>query len=338
MKITIVGDSWRGRTAATLVALVASWLAWTAPARAEERAQATAVLPFDASGTQLKDLASEVTALLYGYLSAESGLVLVERAELEKILSEQGLGLSGTVAPATAARIGHLTGAKVLVTGRVLTGRNELVLVAKIIGTETGRVYGQTVTHPLRDSHVPAVRDLASKISATITAKAETFVAGAGSRGDRLARLRAQLQGKRLPRVSVRIPEVHVSRAALDPAAETEMSRILHQLGFELVDPATARQAPDIEITGQAFSEGGFRHGQLVATKGRVEVKAIEPATGRVLAVDRQTEVAVDLSELIAGKAALQEAAAAVAERLIPQLVTTQTSKLTGSGKPVESP
>ena len=37
--------------------------------------------------------------------------------------------------------------------------------------------------------------------------------------------------------------------------------------------------------------------------------------------VDRQTAVVVDLSEQLAGKAALQEAAAVIAERLLPKLV-----------------
>jgi hypothetical protein len=37
--------------------------------------------------------------------------------------------------------------------------------------------------------------------------------------------------------------------------------------------------------------------------------------------MDRQTAVAVDLSEQLAGKAALQEAAAVLAERMLPKLV-----------------
>jgi len=38
--------------------------------------------------------------------------------------------------------------------------------------------------------------------------------------------------------------------------------------------------------------------------------------------VDRQTALVVDLTEQLAGKAALQEAAARLAERLLPKLVT----------------
>jgi hypothetical protein len=58
--------------------------------------------------------------------------------------------------------------------------------------------------------------------------------------------------------------------------------------------------------------------------KARLEVKAIDRASGEVIAVERQTRVAVDLSEQIAAKTALQEAAADIAERLLPKLVKRQ--------------
>jgi len=44
-----------------------------------------------------------------------------------------------------------------------------------------------------------------------------------------------------------------------------------------------------------------------------------DKASGQLLAVDRQTSVAVDLSEQIAGKTALQQAAAELAERVMPK-------------------
>jgi hypothetical protein len=40
------------------------------------------------------------------------------------------------------------------------------------------------------------------------------------------------------------------------------------------------------------------------------------------VAIDRQTDVEVDLTEQIAGKKALQKAAATIAERMLPKLVT----------------
>jgi len=51
-----------------------------------------------------------------------------------------------------------------------------------------------------------------------------------------------------------------------------------------------------------------------------MEVKAVEQATGKILAVDRQTVIEVDLSEIIAGKKALERASAKIAERILPKI------------------
>ncbi|NQU09166.1 hypothetical protein HQ590_00120 [bacterium] len=61
-----------------------------------------------------------------------------------------------------------------------------------------------------------------------------------------------------------------------------------------------------------------MRKGNLVSCKARVELKLRSLPGGEVLAVDRQTSVAVDISEQMAAKTALQQAAAELAERLIP--------------------
>jgi len=58
-----------------------------------------------------------ISSLLAAKLSVDSRFVLLERADLKKILGEEALGLSGNISPDSAARIGQLTGTKVLVTG-----------------------------------------------------------------------------------------------------------------------------------------------------------------------------------------------------------------------------
>jgi hypothetical protein len=242
----------------------------------------------------------------------------VERAELEKVLGEQELGLSGTVSPDTAAKVGHLTGAKVLVTGRVFKVDKETIIVAKVIGTETSRVYGEMVKGASASAITDLATELAKKISTTVSQKGETLVAKVATREQLVEKIKKALGGKTLPSVSVKLAERHYGGPTIDPAAETELGKILQECGFKLVDDKSPEKA-DVEITGEAFSAFGLRKGNLISCKARVELKA-HKRTGELLVVDRQTSVAVDVTEQTAAKTSLQNAAVEVAERLLPKL------------------
>ena len=225
-------------------------------------AYTVAILPFAASGKDLADIAKELPELLTAYLSAEPTVMLVERAELDKALSEIELGQSGTVDPATAAKIGHLTGAQILITGRAFPVGREIVLVAKIISVETSRVYGETVTFPARGSVVTASQNLAGSLGATIAKRGATLIAKVEQNEDLIERLRRQVHGANLPTVSVSILEMNLNRRIIDPAAETEIAYVLQSLGFEIIDPLASNRRADVEITGEAISEFGLRKGR----------------------------------------------------------------------------
>jgi hypothetical protein len=105
-----------------------------------------AVFDFESKDEAVRDLGPKVATLVNASLSADPDVITVERAELDKALGEQEAGLSGTISPDTAAKVGQLTGAQVLVTGRVFKADEQTIIVAKIIGTETSRVYGEMVT------------------------------------------------------------------------------------------------------------------------------------------------------------------------------------------------
>jgi hypothetical protein len=62
-----------------------------------------AVFDFESKDEAVRDLGPKVATLVNANLSAEPNLITVERAELEKALSEQELGLSGTVSTESAA-------------------------------------------------------------------------------------------------------------------------------------------------------------------------------------------------------------------------------------------
>jgi len=278
-----------------------------------------AVFDFESSDEAVRGLGPKVATLVNANLSAEPQIITVERAELEKVLSEQELGLSGTVNPESAAKVGNLTGAKVLVTGRVFPVENNLVLVAKIIGTETSRVYGEVVNGKPGADITDLSAELAKKIAADVTQKGDTLVAKVESRDERIAKLKKALEGKKLPVVSVKISERHYGPHIIDPAAQTELSVILQQCGFTLADDNSTNK-PAIEISGEAFSAYGMQKGNLISCKSRIEIKARDLATGNILVVDRQTSVGVDIAEQTAAKTALENAADTLAERLIPKL------------------
>lgn len=277
-----------------------------------------AVFDFESKDESTRDLGPKAAVLISASLSMEPQIETVERAELEKVLGEHELGLSGNVSTETATRVGHLTGAKVLVTGRLFKADKELVMVAKIIGTETSRVYGEIVKAPAAGASLTELSaELAKKIATVVKDKGDVLIAQVASREDRIAKIKKELKDVKLPSVSVTVTERHFGGPVIDPAAQTELGLILEQCGFKLVDEKSAEKA-DVEITGEAFSTFGMRKGNLISCRARVELKA-QKRTGEILAVDRQTTVGVDIGEQIAAKNALQEAAAEVAERILPK-------------------
>jgi hypothetical protein len=54
--------------------------------------------------------------------------------------------------------------------------------------------------------------------------------------------------------------------------------------------------------------------------RGRVEIRVIQSGTGKLLRADRETALAVDLAENVAGKTALENAAANLMDRIVPKL------------------
>jgi TolB-like protein len=300
---------------------IARTIGQNAPANSSSPAVLTvAVFDFDSKDEAVRDLGPKVATLINADLSAEPQLITVERAELDKALGEQELGLSGTVTPDSAAKVGQLTGAKILVTGRVFKADDQTIVVAKIIGTETSRVYGEVVNGKPGETITDLSAELAKKIAADVTQKGDTLVAKVESHEDRVAKIKKELADKKLPVVSVKVTEQHFGQFVIDPAVQTELSLMLQQCGFTVVDELSTNKAA-VEITGEALSEFGMSKGNLKSCRARIEIKAHDVASGKILAIDRQTSVAVDLAEHIAAKTALQNGADELAERLLPKLV-----------------
>jgi TolB-like protein len=65
---------------------------------------------------------------------------VVERAQLQKILKEQQLGMTGMINQDTAAKVGELLGVKVIITGSVIQMGNNYDVNARLISVEDGSI------------------------------------------------------------------------------------------------------------------------------------------------------------------------------------------------------
>ena len=300
-----------------------------------------AVFNFETKGQNVADLGEKVGDLLTAFLSAEEGLQLVDRTQIKKILQEMELGASGIVAEDQAARIGGMLGAQVLITGRAFTVNEKLFLTAKAISVETSRVNAQVVKGDLDGELDVIVQELSTKTAQWLRDNSQKMIASIQTPLDVVAALRKALAKKELPTLAVTVIERHAGTAVADPAAETEVIYLLRKAGVPVLDAKQARlsdwareylkdaqiQPPssadkcDVIIVGEGLSEFAGRQENLISVKARVEMRAIDRRTSRVLAISRKTATQVDLAELVAAKTALQKAAGEAAAEMMPQAV-----------------
>ena len=282
-----------------------------------------AILPFRERGREVKDLGGQVADLMFSRLAVDPTLYLVDREEIDKSFAEAELTLSGIVKPDEVITVGHLTGARLLVTGSIFQVNDSLYLVAKIISTETSRVLGASVSSKASEGLDELTKRLSDEVIRTIKKNSDSLVAKTMKKVDRITALRRELGEDPKPKVLISIGERHIGRVTIDPAAETEMAIFCRATGFTVIDTDSREsQKAKYLIQGEGMSEYAGRHGNLISVKARLEIKVIEQATGKIVAVDRQTRVAVDLVEQHAGKHALQEASADIAERVLPKLLS----------------
>jgi len=76
------------------------------------------------------------------HILRRQGFVIIDRSELDRIRAEQRFGTSGEVDDSTAARIGNIAGASVVITGRVDGEGNLRRLRLRALETASGQVVG----------------------------------------------------------------------------------------------------------------------------------------------------------------------------------------------------
>lgn len=117
-----------------------------AAAQQQDTRPGIAVLDFDVSAVVSGDhesydaLGRGLAAMTLAELTANRGVRVVERTQLQAILQEQNLGHEGKVDPGTLSRIGKLIGARYMVTGTLIDIRGNLRVDTRIFDTETSEI------------------------------------------------------------------------------------------------------------------------------------------------------------------------------------------------------
>lgn len=104
-------------------------------------------------------LGFSVSELLASHLIRNAkGLRVVERKQLDRVLSELELQLSGFLSEPEAARLGDLVGADLLLLGSVSEAGEDVIIVARLVETDTGAaLLSESITVP-RSVLVPEAR------------------------------------------------------------------------------------------------------------------------------------------------------------------------------------
>jgi len=113
---------------------------------AESRAASktrVAVIDFEQKAFQEfqgKQIGEIVAEWLITSLANTGRFEVVERAQLQKVLKEQQLGISGVINQETAAKVGELLGVKVIVSGSVIQIGNTYDVNARLINVQDGSI------------------------------------------------------------------------------------------------------------------------------------------------------------------------------------------------------
>ena len=263
-----------------------------------------AVLDFKDGSEDLAGTGASVSALLQAKLSTESDSPLVERAELKEVISEHELTLTDSVTPGQAAKVGQLTGAEVLVSGRAFAVQGRVHLVAKVISSSTGRVFGVTSDYERQGKMDDAVKSLAVQVAKLLKDRRTDLRGGKSLEERQVESLKAKMKDRPAPKVYVSVKEEILRAPAPDPAVRTEICRSLEAAGWKVVE---AEREADVIVTGEAFAETGTRRGNLWFVRARLEF-TVKNAEGKVLKTDRIVAGNVDLAEAVGCKGALQKA------------------------------
>jgi TolB-like protein len=145
------------------LSLVLPFHSWAASAKTR-----VAVIDFEQKGEQEfrgKQVGEIVAEWLITALVRTGRFGVVERAQLQKILQEQQMGLSGMISQQTASKVGELLGVKVIITGSVIRLGNIYDVNTRLINVEDGSILK---AEKIRGPGLDAIEQMMESLADTI--------------------------------------------------------------------------------------------------------------------------------------------------------------------------
>jgi TolB-like protein/TolA-binding protein len=136
------------------------------------------VLYFDnlSGDAKYNTLSKAFSEMMISDLSSIPGLVLIERENVEKVMKELALGLTGATDEQTSPKLGKLLGAHYLVSGNFVIVKRDITVNCKIIEVETAKIVkAGTIKGNARDA-----LKLTSGLSALVIEGLKTALPGLG--------------------------------------------------------------------------------------------------------------------------------------------------------------
>lgn len=119
----------------------------------EQQKLRVAVLPFQELEGRPTVLGTFLAEELFTHL-VNSGLEIIERQMLDKVLGEIGLGETGLIDTDTAKKVGKVIGVDAVVTGSITDLQSYVAINCRLIDASTGRIFGAAQTKIVKDDDV----------------------------------------------------------------------------------------------------------------------------------------------------------------------------------------
>jgi hypothetical protein len=266
-----------------------------------------AIVPFESDESQLSEVSSKFDALFRGFISARAEFISVDRESVAGALEAGDVTNRSALDHNQVERLLKMTGARILVTGRIYSLRNEVVLVARVEDTEEYNVFGETQRIVKGQSPAMAAERLSEAVSRVVSEHQAAF--REIPEQDLIEAVHLELQGKKLPAVAIAVEDNHVSEL---------LQGYFEKAGFGIAGQHQA--GPKIVISGEFYVDRGFRKGDLISKKGRISVRANRSGSGAVFYSEEQTEVATAPTREQAGELVMRRAALKVFSRIAPEI------------------